>query len=72
MKLKLQKFSPIDRQYPVIEIIDERNDVLLDVSRNDEGMLEVCFHSSASNRVLPYDELMARIEQAKVRALADD
>ena len=72
MKLKLQKFSPIDREYSIIEIIDEGNDVLLDVSRNDDGLLEVCFHPSVSNRVLPYDELMASIEQARVRALADD
>lgn len=72
MGLKLQKFSPVDREHPIIEVIDEEGAVLFDVSRNDEGSLEVCFHPAVGNRVLAYEQVVPLIEQAKARALEDD
>jgi len=38
MALMLQKFCPIDREYPVYEVIDEKNDLLLDVIRSNDGV----------------------------------
>lgn len=72
MNLKLQKFAPIDREHPIIEIVDEAGDVLFDLSRNDAGVLEMGFHPALSNRVLPYERVMELIEKAKVRVQEED
>ena len=72
MTLRLQKFTPIDRDYPIIEIIDEGGAVLLDISRNDGGELEMAFHPAIANRVLAYDDWISLVEQAKTRALHEE
>ena len=72
MDLKLQKFSPIDREHPIIEIIDDKGDVLFDLSHNDAGVLEMCFHPALSSRVLPYELVMELIEKAKTRVQEED
>ena len=48
MPPKLQKFAPIDRNYPIYEIIDEANEVLIDVSRSDAGIYELMCHQAAA------------------------
>lgn len=72
MTLTLQKFSPVDREHSVIEVIDDTGEVLFDVSRNDQGTLEMCFHPALSGRVLLYEEVIALIEQARARAMKDE
>ena len=65
MALKLPKFSPIDREYPVYELIDENNDVLLDVSRSNEGVYEIALHEGSVGRVLPLDDVLLLIQRAR-------
>lgn len=63
-QLRLRKFSPIDREHPVYEII-EGDEVLFDVSRNDAGEYEFGAHAASSGRVLPLLEITALVEEAK-------
>jgi hypothetical protein len=62
--LKLQKFAPIDREFPIYEIVDDNGEVLLDVTRSDEGTLELGLQKNSQNRVIPLKEVLTLIEQA--------
>ena len=72
MNLRLQKFAPVDREHPIIEVVGETGDVLFDLSRNDAGVLGMGFHPALSNCVLPYDQVIKFIEMAKVRVQEED
>jgi hypothetical protein len=72
MALRLQKFVPVDRDYPIIEIVDQSGEVLFDVSRNDAGVLEMAFHPAIAKRVFVYDDFVSLVEQAKLRAVQED
>jgi hypothetical protein len=65
MPLKLQKFVPIDREYPIYEVTDESHNVLFDVSRTDGGAFEIGFHKDGVGRVLELEETLALILQAR-------
>ncbi|MCC7538971.1 MAG: hypothetical protein IT379_22285 [Deltaproteobacteria bacterium] len=66
VRLRLRKFSPIDREYPIFEILDG-DDVVLDVSLSDAGNYELGVHESSSSRVLPLREVLGLIEEAQRR-----
>jgi hypothetical protein len=67
-----RKFSPLDRRYPVFELLDGEV-VLLDVSRNDAGQVEVGFHEGAGGRVLSLEQLSRMLaEGASLAQRADD
>ena len=59
-----EKFSPIDREYPIFELVDG-NDILFDISANDDGIIDVAFNSPACNRLFTYDQLMLLLEKGK-------
>lgn len=69
-KLRLRKFSPIDREYPIYEIV-AGEDVLFDVGRSDMGEYEFACHEASGGRVLPLLEITGLIEEAK-RLLAEE
>lgn len=59
--LRWRKFSPIDRDFPIYELVDG-DQVVLDLTRNVRGDFEVSFHEGASGRILELaalDELLA-------------
>ena len=66
--MRFRRFSPIDREYPVFELVDGE-DILLDISKNDLGTVEVAFHAALSGRVMEW----STIERALIegRGLAD-
>ena len=64
MKLKLQKFVPIDREFPIYEIIDAEGNVILDVSRSDNGTIELGLQPLGSGRVIPLKEVLHLIDEA--------
>jgi hypothetical protein len=55
--LRFRKFSPIDREYPIFELVEGEN-VLLDVGATDDGLMEVAIHAAAANKLFRYDQLM--------------
>ncbi len=65
MSLRIQKFVPIDRDYPIYEIINDANEVLLDVSRTDSGDYELMCHKAAVNTALDLDTVLRLISQAR-------
>jgi hypothetical protein len=67
--LHFRKFSPIDKKYPIFELV-EGDVVLLDVSANENGEIEVAVHEGAANRVLSLDVLTGLLEQG--RKLVED
>jgi hypothetical protein len=64
MGLKLQKFAPIDREFPVYEITDDSGDVILDVSRADDGTLELGLQKLAAGRIVSLREVLRLIDEA--------
>lgn len=65
MTLKIQKFVPNDREYPIYEVIDDDNNVLFDVSRTDSGAYEMMIQKGGAGRALPLHEVLQLIEQAR-------
>jgi hypothetical protein len=65
MTLKIQKFVPNDREYPIYEVIDDENNVLFDVSRTDSGAYEMMIQKDGAWRALPLHEVLQLIEQAR-------
>ncbi|MCA9549495.1 MAG: hypothetical protein KC933_05620 [Myxococcales bacterium] len=57
-----RKFSPIDRDHPIFELVDG-NDVLLDVGATDDGVVEVAIHEGAINRVFVIADLQGLLRE---------
>jgi hypothetical protein len=62
--LRWRKFSPIDREYPIYELMAGEV-VLLDLALRDDGGIEVGFHGGATGRVLDLAVLEDMIRQGK-------
>jgi hypothetical protein len=62
--VRFRKFSPVDREYPIFELV-EGDDVLLDVSASDDGVLEVALHEAGRGKIFKYDDLYAILIQGK-------
>ena len=62
--LRFRKFSPIDQEYPIFELVDGEN-VLLDIGATDDGLLEVAIHAAAANKLFRYDQLMELLIQGQ-------
>jgi len=43
--VRFRKFSPVDREYPIFELVEGDN-ILLDVSSSDDRVLEVALHEA--------------------------
>jgi hypothetical protein len=59
-----RKFSSVDREYPIFELV-EGDDVLLDVSSSDDEVLEVALHEASIGKVFKFDDLHAILMQGK-------
>jgi hypothetical protein len=62
--VRFRKFASVDREYPIFELV-EGNDVLLDVSASDDGVLEVVLHEAGRGKVFKLDDLYAILTQGK-------
>ena len=63
-QVRFRKFAPVDREYPIFELV-EGDDVLLDVSSSDDGVLEVALHEASRGKVFKLDDLHAILVQGK-------
>jgi len=64
-KVRYRKFSPIDRDSPIFEVLSNE-EIILDISKDDEsGELEVMFHKDACNKYLSVDLLTEIVENGK-------
>jgi phage terminase large subunit-like protein len=61
---RFRKFAPIDREYPIFELV-EGDDVLLDVSASEDGVLEVALHEAGRGKIFKLDDLYALLIQGK-------
>src|SRR5262249_48536860 len=68
--VRFRKFSPVDREYPIFELVEGDN-VLLDVSSNDDRVLEVALHEASIGKIFKLDDLHAILMQGK-RLLEED
>jgi hypothetical protein len=62
--VRWRKFSPLDRDYPIFEVV-EGDDVLLDVSVSDDGVVEVALHEAGGGKIFKLDDLHAILTQGK-------
>ena len=62
--LRLRRFSPIDRNYPIYEVLDGR-DILLSIARTDDGDYELWSNPVSTGRVLPLESVTQLIAEAK-------
>jgi hypothetical protein len=62
--VRFRKFSPVDREYPIFELV-EGDHVLLDVSSSDDGVLEVALHEASLGKIFKLDELHTILMQGK-------
>jgi len=62
--VRFRKFSPVDREYPIFELVEGDN-VLLDVSSSDDGVLEVALHEASMGKIFKLDDLHAILMQGK-------
>lgn len=68
--LRIRKFAPIDRDYPIFEVL-AGDEVILDVSKDDNENLEIAFHTAASNRVMRVCALLEILEECKAMLEAE-
>ncbi|MGK3997597.1 hypothetical protein [Sorangium sp. So ce1024] len=62
--LRWRKFSPIDRDFPIYELVDG-DTIVLDLTRDEDGNFEVAFHDGARGRSLDLATLERLLEEAK-------
>jgi hypothetical protein len=55
--LHFRKFSPIDREHPIYELV-EGDTVLLDIGATDADEIEVALHEGGANKIFSHDELL--------------
>jgi hypothetical protein len=66
--VRFRKFSPVDREYPIFELVegdDALLDVSSDVSSSDDGVLEVALHEASIGKLFKLDDLHAILMQGK-------
>lgn len=69
--IRIRKFSPIDRDYPIFEVL-VGDKVILDVSKDENGNDEIAFHDAVSNRVIRVCALLEIIEECKAMMEAEE
>ena len=62
--VRFRKFSPVDREYLIFELVEGDN-VLLDVSSSDDGVLEVALHEASIGKIFKLDDLHTILIQGK-------
>ena len=66
---RFRKFSPIDREHPIFELIQD-DEILLEVSLTDSRELEVVFHAPISSAAVSFDDLLEILREG--RRLAEE
>jgi len=61
--LHWRKFSPVDREQPIFELVDV-DIVILDITRSD-GAVEIAFHQGAAGRTFDFDTLRTLLDEGK-------
>jgi hypothetical protein len=69
-KPHFRKFSPIDREHPIFELVED-DTVLFDISRSDAGEVEVALHAGGANRIFAHNELIRLLHEGR-RLVEDD
>ncbi len=62
--LRVRKFVPIDREYPIYEIL-ARDEIIFDVTKDGYGNLEIAFHVGVSNKGMRIAAFQEIIEECK-------
>jgi hypothetical protein len=69
----LRKTSDVKQDYPIYEIVDEHRSVLLDVTKTDAGVYEVCIlDNQGEGRVVALNVLLELIQEAQRRLEQDE
>lgn len=63
--LRWRKFSPIDRDFPIYELL-EGEVVVLDITRDENHGFEIAFHQGALGRVFDLATVERMIAEAKL------
>ena len=63
-RLRWRRFSPIDRDFPIYELLDD-DVIVLDVTKDEHGTLTMAFHEGASGRVLDLEVIEQLIAEVK-------
>jgi hypothetical protein len=64
-QLRWRKFSPVDREFSIYELMDG-DVVILDVTKGEHHSLEIAFHDGASGRVLDLVEIERLLSEVKI------
>jgi hypothetical protein len=64
--MRVSKFSPIDRAYPVFEVWDDLGDNLyFEVMASDEGAAQIAFHDSFTSSLILLGEFARALKAAE-------
>jgi hypothetical protein len=64
-----QMFSAVERIYPIFEL-QHNGEILLDVSADDSGCIEVGFNVGCANKIVDYDQLISALEKGRALAIS--
>ena len=67
---KVRKFSVVDKEFAVFEVMDG-DEILFDLTKTDDGVYEIGFDAIAG-RALPLNEFLDVVAEAKAMLDADD
>lgn len=70
-KLRWRKFSPIDRDFPIYELMDG-DVIVLDVTKGKNESLEIAFHEGASGRIFDLSTIEGHIAEVKSLLAKED
>lgn len=65
MAIRLQNFSPIDRDTDIYEIVDDENNVILDIATSETGAFEITVSPREEATTLPLDDVLRLIGEAR-------
>ena len=65
--MRISKFSPIDRAYPVFEVWDDKGDTLyFEVMASDDGVAQIAFHESLTHPLFSLSEFSRALRDAEL------
>jgi hypothetical protein len=65
--MRYRKFTAYDRDNPIFELLDGET-ILLDISINNEGILEIAFHEGIASRIIPIEEFRELLDEGAKEA----
>lgn len=64
MKYRFRKFAPVDRDFPLFELISG-DSILLDIGFSNAAQLEVAFHEGIGNTVISLEDLLEYLKEGR-------